>query len=138
LKRTLLDTNIYIDWLNAGLHADLVVGPGRLRIMSAVVLMELRAGAVSPKAVRAVSSLSRAYAGCQRLVAPQPSLYLEAGRVLARLRKAGREVRRSSMVADTLIALTARSVGASVVTRDKSDFLEVRQHVDFSLEVVEV
>jgi predicted nucleic acid-binding protein len=136
VKRTLLDTNIYIDWLNAGLHEDLVLGSGRLRILSAVVAMELRAGAVSSRAVKAVEALSRTYATAHRLVAPQPPLCLDAGKVLSRLRKDGRELRRASLLADTLLALTARSLGASLVTRDASDFAAIRKHVDFSLESV--
>jgi predicted nucleic acid-binding protein len=134
VRRTLLDTNIYIDWLNAGLHEDLVLGTGRLRILSAVVLMELRAGATTRRAVSAVATLSKAYASAQRLVAPQAAVYAEAGKVLSRLRQDGREVRRASLVADTLIALTARSVGAVLVTRDASDFTAIRKHVDFTLE----
>ncbi len=136
MKRTLLDTNVYIDWLNDGLREELVLGSGRVRILSAIVLMELRAGATTPRALRAVETLSRAYTKAQRLVAPPPALYAEAGRVLAGLRKSGRDVRRSSLVADTLIALTARSVGATVVTRDASDFKAIRAHVEFSFELV--
>jgi predicted nucleic acid-binding protein len=136
MKRTLLDTSVYIDWLNAGLHEALVVGPGHVRILSAVVALELRAGAMTPKAVRAIEALSRAYAAAQRLAAPPPAVYLEAGKILSRLRKDGREVRRASLLADTLIALTARSVGATLFTRDVSDFTAIREHVDFLLEPV--
>jgi predicted nucleic acid-binding protein len=136
VRRTLLDTNVYVDWLNHGLREEIVLGPGRVRILSAVVLMELRAGASSRRAVNAVDALSRVYASAQRLVAPSGALYAEAGRVLLQLRKDGREIRRASLVSDALIALTARSLGAAVVTRDAADFSAIRKHCDFALEVV--
>lgn len=136
MKPTVLDTNIYIDWLNEGMHEEIVLGPGRVRILSAVVLMELRAGAGTRRAVRGVDQLARAYQTARRLVAPIPSLYDEAGEVLRKLRGRGRDVRRASLVNDVLIALTARAHGASVLTRDGSDFMAIRQVSDVTVEVV--
>src|SRR5438270_806219 len=48
--KVLLDTNVFIDYLRAGLHTDWVAGQvdGTVRFLSAVVLMELRLGATSP------------------------------------------------------------------------------------------
>jgi predicted nucleic acid-binding protein len=136
MKRTLLDTNVYIDWLNDGMHEELVLGPGRVRILSAVVLMELRAGARTRRAVRGVDQLARAYQSARRVAAPSSNAYDDAGDVLRELRHRGRDVRRSSLVNDVLIALTARAQGASVVTRDGSDFAAIRQISEFSLEIV--
>ena len=136
MKRTVLDTNIYIDWLNHGRHESLVLGPGRVRILSAVVLMELRVGAVTPKAKRALAHLERSYAAAQRVAIPTRDAYSEAGRVLGRLRERGHEIRRASLVNDTLIALTARAIGATVHTRDGGDFAAIRRVCDFSYELV--
>lgn len=136
MKRTLLDTNIYIDWLNHGLHEELVVGRGRVRLLSAVVLMELRIGATTTRAEKAVQTIERAYASGQRISAPSSAAYHVAGGILRNLRKAGREIRRASLVNDTLIALTARSLGAVIYTRDGTDFEAIREHCEFSLEVV--
>jgi predicted nucleic acid-binding protein len=136
VKRTVLDTNIYIDWLNDGLHEGYVLGPGRVRLLSAIVVMELRAGAGTRRATKGVDQLVRAYQAGQRLVAPSPLLYGEAGNVLRELRRRGRDVRRGSLVNDVLIALTARAQGASVVTRDGSDFMAIREVREFSVEVV--
>jgi len=136
VRRTVLDTNIYIDWLNEGLHEDLVLGSGRVRILSAIVLMELRAGAVTRRATKGVDRLAQAYGTAQRLAAPTSKVYDEAGTVLQKLRSDGRDVRRASLVNDVLIALTARAQGARVVTRDASDFLAIRRVRDFSLEIV--
>ncbi|WP_437742914.1 PIN domain-containing protein [Sorangium sp. So ce1504] len=133
LRKVLLDTNLYIGWLNRGIHEDLMIGPGLVRYLSAVVQMELRAGATTLPARRAVDHLCRAYRGAGRIVAPDAEVFDHAGRTLRRLREAGREVRRASLVNDVLIALSARSLGATVLTADE-DYDAIRAVLDFKLE----
>lgn len=138
LRKVLLDTNLYIGWLNRGIHEDLMIGPGLVRYLSAVVQMELRAGATTLPARRAVDHLSRAYRSAGRIVAPDAEVFDHAGRTLRRLREAGREVRRASLVNDVndvLIALSARSLGATVLTADE-DYDAIRAVLDFKLERV--
>jgi predicted nucleic acid-binding protein len=136
VRRALLDTNVYIGWMNAGEHEALVLGPGLVRHMSAVVRMELEAGATTVAARRAVGHLSSAFERTGRLVVPSVSAWKRVGGVLRALRSKGREVRRSSLVHDVLIALTARDIGATVFTNDGSDFTAIRKLVDFSLTIV--
>ncbi|WP_437905730.1 PIN domain-containing protein [Sorangium sp. So ce327] len=135
LRKVLLDTNLYIGWLNRGIHEDLMIGPGLVRYLSAVVQMELRAGATTLPARRAVDHLCRAYRGVGRIVAPDAEVFDHAGRTLRRLREAGREVHRASLVNDVLIALSARSLGATVLTADE-DYDAIRAVLDFKLERV--
>lgn len=132
MKRVLLDTNVYIDWMNAGAHEAAVVGPGLVRHLSAVVLMELDAGATTLAARRVVKQLGDTFAKVDRLAAPSLSAYRRAGTVLRSLHARGRDVRRASLVNDVLIALTARDLGATVITRDASDFEQIRKVLDFS------
>jgi len=132
-----LDTSVYVSWLNQGLHAEWLLGPGVVRCLSAVVLMELRVGATTRRARRAVSQLVRPYETSGRLVAPSARLFDEAAIVLQRLRMRGLEVRRASLVNDVLIALTARAMGATVVTANAADFQAIRDSRRFSLHVIE-
>jgi predicted nucleic acid-binding protein len=134
-RRAIFDTNVYIDWLNAGLHEELLVGRGFVRYLSAVVLMELRTGATMLPARRAVDQLARAYGSGGRVVAPPVDVFDRAGRTLQRLREAGREIRRASLVQDVLIALTARALGATLFTADE-DYEAIRAVLDFDLEWV--
>jgi predicted nucleic acid-binding protein len=97
--------------------------------------MELRVGARTLPARRAVDQLQRAYRTAGRVVAPDAQLFDTAGRTLRALHEMGREVRRSSLVGDVLIAHTARSLGASLVTVDR-DYEAIRSVLDFDLEVV--
>ncbi|MGH7898034.1 MAG: type II toxin-antitoxin system VapC family toxin [Candidatus Binatia bacterium] len=136
MTKVLLDTNLYVGWFNRGLHEALVVGPGFVRHLSSVVQMELRAGATTRPARRLLDQLVRAHAASARLVAPSPGIFDEAGLVLRALQMGGREVRQASLVSDVLIALTARSMGATLYTADVEDFEAIRRVRDFALEVV--
>lgn len=136
MQKILLDTNVYIDWLNEGAHEDLLLGPGRVRYLSAVVAMELRVGARTPAAQKAVGKLTRAYAKGRRLIAPTPALFEQAGDVLARLSASGHSIRRAAVTPDVLIALTGRFIGATVLTRDTKDFNAIDKVLDFRWEPV--
>lgn len=136
LRKVVLDTNLYIGWLNEGLHADLFVGPGLVRYLSTVVHMELRVGATMLPAQRALDQLVRVYRTSGRLVLPDVEVFDRAGRTLQRLRENGREIRRASLVSDVLIALSARSVGATVLTNDE-DFEAIRGVLDFGLQMID-
>jgi len=134
VKKVLFDTCVYVDWLSQGRHEELMLGPGLVRYLSAVVAMELRAG-VSHRASRdAVTSLTRAYRSAGRLVVPSGEVFERAGAVLRQLKLAGREVRQASLCNDVLIALTARSIGAIVVTANVDDFAAIRRIETFAFE----
>ena len=123
-RKVLLDTNVYIGWLNGGLHADLLLGPGLARYLSAVVAMELGVGARLLPARRALDQLVRAYQAGGRVAVPDARVFDRAGRVLQRI-----------LVNDVLIALSARSIGATVVSAD-ADFEVIETVVDFKLELI--
>jgi predicted nucleic acid-binding protein len=135
LRKAVIDTNLYIDWFNRGLREDLLLGRGLVRYLSAVALMELRTGATMLPARRAVDHLVRAYGSGGRIVAPPIDVFDRAGRTLQRLRESGREIRRSSLVHDVLIAHTARALGATVFTAD-ADYEAIHAVLDFDLERV--
>ena len=136
MTKAILDTNVYVGWLNHGLHEAVVIGPGSVRYLCAVVLMELRFGASTRAGRRLLDQLLRAHSAAGRLVAPSSSVFDEAGLVLRALRVAGREVRRASLVNDVLIALAARRLGATLYTADAGDFAAIRRVRSFSFELV--
>ena len=46
MRRVVIDTNLYIDWLNAGRHEGVLFQRDAVEHLSAVVMLELCAGAV--------------------------------------------------------------------------------------------
>lgn len=135
LRKVVLDTNVYVDWLNEKIHDSLVLAPGLVRYLSAVVQMELRAGAGTPRARRAVEELVRAYRAGRRIVVPTAAAFDDAGRVLRELQNRGVEVRRASLVNDVLIAQSARAIGATVVSRDR-DYETLKAVLEFGLQLI--
>lgn len=135
LEKVLLDTNLYIEWLNDGCYEELMLGPGLVRYLSAVVHMELSVGARSLPARRALNQLLRAYRSGDRLVVPDADVFSRAGELLQRLRDSGREIRKASLVNDVLISLSARSIGAMVLTSDQ-DFEAIGGVLDFRFKIV--
>lgn len=136
MRRVLIDTNIYIDWMNVGRHETTMVGPGMVRHLSAIVLMELEAGARTLASRRAVKQLADTFTRVDRLAAPSSTAFRRAGPLLRSLRTRGEEIRRAAFVNDVLIALTARELGATVLSNDASDFGAIQHVLDFSLTVV--
>ena len=129
--KIVLDTNVFIDYLRAELRPEWVFGhpAGCTRFLSAVVLMELRLGADTPRRKRAVDRLGAAFPA-NRVVAPTPEIFDRAGRVFPIIHGPGRQrMDRLAAMNDLLIALTARHIGATVVTRNLDDFARIAQHV---------
>lgn len=136
LTKVVLDTNIYVDWMNRGTFEEWMIGRGFARYLSAVVGMELSVGARMLPARRAVEQMVRAYEKAGRLLLPGAREFELAGRTLRRLREEGVEVRQASLVNDVLVALSARSIGATVITMD-ADFRAIERVVTFQLQVVQ-
>ena len=138
MRRIVVDTNGYIDWLNDMRHEDVLFGRDTVKYLSAVVLMELRAGAFSPKDRRLVAKIEEAFHGARRIVVPSPGVFAEAGDVLRRLQTehAYRVDATHSIVNDVLIALSARSIGAMVVTQNERDYRAIHAVRPFQLSVI--
>lgn len=125
--KVLLDTNVFIDYLRADLHADWIFGGVRriIRFLSPVVLMELRLGADTPRRHRAVDRIQAAFPA-NRLVAPLPPIFDYAGRLFRALYGDGSGPDdRLGPMSDLLIALTARQIGAVVITSNLEDFRRI-------------
>ncbi len=135
MERVVFDSDLYIDWINAGSHEDLLLGRWFVRYMSTVVLLELQAGAVGPAAAKAVGDLYRTFTRTGRLLSPSPETFWRAGSILRVLqRRHGFDLRsRFRLVNDCLIALSSRQVGATVITRNERDFRLIHRVVPFSL-----
>lgn len=138
MQRLLPDTNVWIDWLNEGRFGEILLAKGMLKHLSAVVLMELEAGAFSRREQRTINQLLRAFETRNRLVIPTATDYREAGRTLRQLQtEKGYQLSKAHWLAnDVLIALSARRVGATVLTQNAKDFEAIRQYLSFPLLIV--
>lgn len=125
--KVLLDTNVLIDFLRAGIHAEWVLGGQGtvVRFISAVALLELRLGADTPKRKKAVDRLHQAFQS-GRILGLTPTILDHAGRLFRTMYgNASGLTDRLGPMSDMLIALTAREIGATVVTSNVLEFRRI-------------
>lgn len=127
----LLDTSVYIENFRTGRFTLPLVRSVWIIRCSAVVLHELRRGARTALELRFVAELARKV----KLVTPTERHWLESAEILFRIRKGkGYDVKKLRKLAfDVLIALSARDVGATLITCDQEDFSEIRKHTPFKV-----
>ncbi|MGH7232957.1 MAG: type II toxin-antitoxin system VapC family toxin [Nitrospiraceae bacterium] len=129
-RKVLLDTNVFIDFLRAELHSDWIFGGKEnvVRFVSAIVFLELNLGADTPTRHKAVSHIEAAFRN--RILAPAPRLFSSAGRLFRVLYGTSREGSdRLGQINDLLIALTAREIGATVVTSNLGEFTRIAEEI---------
>lgn len=138
MRRVVVDTNLYIDWLNVGRHEGVLFQRDAVKYLSAVVMLELYAGAFSPRDRRVVRGVVSAFDRVDRILVPSGAVYEDAGHVLRALQasRGFRVAGSPSLVNDVLIALSARSIGATVMTSNARDFAAIREIRPFKLSVV--
>ena len=126
-----IDTSVYIDNLRDRRFEKELLELRWVVRLSAVVLAELRRGARSREMIKFVDAMAKNF----RVVAPNEREWDESGKIVARLAAAkGYDIHKTREIHfDVLIALTARKIGAVLITRDAEDFASIRQFVDFEL-----
>jgi predicted nucleic acid-binding protein len=129
----LFDTSILIANLRTGCHAERIAHlPGLIR-NSSVVLAELGRGVTSPVERKFVRDLALS----RPILTPSEKNWQESGELLAALRaeKGFEPAKLRDLHFDVLIALTARTHGATLVTANRTDFELIRSYRSFKLEV---
>ena len=130
-KLALLDTSVYIENFRTGRFTLPLLRSAWIIRCSAVVLHELRRGARSALELQFVNELARKI----RIITPTESHWLESADILSQIRKRkGYDAHKLRDLAfDVLIALSARGIGATLITCDQQDFAEIRKHVLFKV-----
>jgi len=138
----LLDTNVYLDASRSELRREqfratfFPLLPATY--LSAVVAYELMVNAVDRRSRAKVEDFTRPLEQAGRVVTPTFDDWTEAATVVTAIefRDRGWRSKLPALLNDILIALSARRVGATVLTRNRDDFLLIRRHTGFSLRVL--
>jgi predicted nucleic acid-binding protein len=103
--------------------------------LSSIVFMELRAGAHSKEATKAVYELYELFKHVNRVVVPTARDYERAGELIAKIQVVkGYNIRKSTSITnDCLIASSARTIGAKLYTQNRKDFEVIREITDFKV-----
>lgn len=139
MRRVVIDTNLYIDWLNEGRHEDVLFQRDAVKYLSTVVVLELYAGAFSSRDRRVLGSIVGAFARAGRMLVPSGPVWEDAGHVLRALQTSRGSVGTGypSLVNDVLIALSARTIGATVTTSNERDFAAICRVRPFKLAIIQ-
>ena len=142
MAKHLIDTDLYIDLIQSGTTLPIIrelydkEAPGIY--FSSIVVQELLAGARSPAGRRRVETLFRPFEKAGRVVTPNYSQWKDAGLMLSKvlLIRSDLKAKLPSLVNDCLLALSARSIGATLYTRNREDFILLQSVRSFSLVVI--
>lgn len=138
----LLDTNIYLFALRSDAGAAFFRQyflPQVFRIyLSGVVVEELYAGALDVGAVRLIEGYVGALEKAGRVVTPTFQDWKEAGKLVTQItrKEPGGKPKVQQMLNDILLALSARRIGADLLTFNRDDFRLIRRHKTFALTIL--
>ena len=129
----IFDTSVLVDEARTGRHGTRIESVDGLVRMSSVVLAELLRGVIGPAEHKFLRTLARNHP----ILTPTEENWLESGEILAKIRAdRGFEPHKLRYLHfDVLIALTARSHGARLVTTNRTDFELINRYRKFRLEV---
>jgi predicted nucleic acid-binding protein len=130
-KLALLDTSVYIENFRTGRFTPTLLRSSWIIRCSAVVLHELRRGVRTPLELRFVTELARKV----RVLTPGERHWLDSAEILSRMRRRKRydSNKLRELAFDVLIALSARDIGATLITCNREDFAEIRKYALFKV-----
>jgi predicted nucleic acid-binding protein len=131
--KLVIDTNIFVSYLRAGLHEEWVEGrvPGTSRFLSSIVLFELRLGASDNRRREVITKLIRCFP-LSRIVSPSHGVYRIAADLFIKLYGSNSKTwpaDRLGPANDLLIAATAYRIGATLITENEKDFSRIADHL---------
>jgi len=129
----IFDSSVLVDDLRTGRHRRRVADLDELVRNSAVVLSELWRGATTEADRSFVRILERNYP----IFTPTEKNWIESGQILGKIHsdRGFQATKLRDLHFDVLIALTARTHGARLITSNRGDFELIREYRDFKLEV---
>lgn len=129
----IFDTSVLIDHLRTGRYQQQIESLTGLIRMSSVVLAELWRGATKPAEREFLRALERNHP----ILTPTERNWLESGQILGEVHRDHGFMpdKLRDLHFDVLIALTARSHGARLITSNRSDFEMINGYRRFQLEI---
>jgi predicted nucleic acid-binding protein len=129
----IFDTSVLVDEVRTGRHRKKIESINGVIRLSSVVLAELLRGAVGPAEHKFLRGLARNHP----ILTPTRGDWLESGELLAEIRSdQGFEPHKlRDLHFDVLIALTARSYGARLITTNRKDFELISRYCAIRLEI---
>jgi len=136
-QKAVLDTSFLIKHFREGTVQNIFLDLNKYYhiAFSSVVLMELISGAYDRKEQRLIEQIQNNFT----VISVTEKQWYTAGNVMLRLRKDLKidTARIKNLLADILIALSVRDVGATLFTKNEKDFKLIKEVIDFNYVVPE-
>jgi predicted nucleic acid-binding protein len=131
-QKAVLDTSFLIKHFREGTVQDIFLEINKVYhiTFSSVVLMELLSGAYDRKEQKFIEQIQNNFT----VISVTERQWYTAGNVMLRLRR-DRKIdyaRIKNLIADILIAVSVRDVGATLITKNEKDFKLIREAIDFN------
>ena len=131
-QKIVIDTNIYIDIFNAGLHGNLRNPFQYIVFLAHPVLHELWMGAKGRKEIKHLTALQNGFIKLKRLIVPTFTTLILIGKACHQLRTSGKlDPIHPKHYNDISIAALARQIGATVITHNIQNFKMIKRAIDF-------
>lgn len=129
----LFDTSVFIDHLRSGRHQERFESISGLIRTSSVVLAELWRGATQPLEKTFLKELEKNHP----ILTPTEKNWLESGQILGKIQadRGFSPGKLRDLHFDVLIALTARTHGARLITTNRADFELIQMYREFKQEI---
>lgn len=129
----IFDTSVFMGHLRTGQYQERIESVSGLIRTSSVVLSELWRGATKPTEKAFLKELEKNHP----VWTPTQKNWLESGQILGKMSadKGFSPEKLRDLHFDVLIALTARSYGARLISSDRIDFELIRKYREFQLEL---
>lgn len=133
MAKHLIDSDLYIDLIQSRstlpILRELYESDTPGIYFSSIVIQELLAGARGPRARAQVETLYRPFEKAGRIITPNHSQWKDTGDMLAKALTMRPDLKSNlpSLVNDCLLALSARSISATLYTRNRDDFMVIKR-----------
>ena len=122
-QKIIIDTNIYIDIFNTGLHQNLRNPFQYIVFLAHPVLHELWMGAKGKKEIKYLTTFQNEFFKLKRLIVPTVTTLILIGKACYQLRTSGKlDPVHPKHYNDISIAALARQIGATVITHNIQNF----------------
>jgi len=134
-QKIIIDTNIYIDIFNSGLHKNLHNPFKYIIFLAHPVLHELWMGAKEKQEAKHLTTIQNGFVKSKRLIVSTISTLILIGKACHKLRNTGKlDPVHPKHYNDITIAALARQIGATVITHNTQDFMVIQSVIDFDFE----
>lgn len=132
-RKIIIDTGVYIDLFNRGLHKDIINPFQHITFLAYPVLHELWMGLKNQQEVRMLTAWRDRFIQLRRLIMPTVSTMVLIGEACRQLRISGRlDPVHPKHYNDIAISALARQSGALLLTKNVKDFHLIQSVIDFN------